>query len=135
MCAKLFMTVVVPAPEEPVTAMMGCLIDIRFFFRKKRLSHAPARSQPRLGSEQRTLVEQRRAKRPVGPAAPLGVIALDALDLIARAENQRDALMQRLGLKLHQTLATGRGAAAGLLDEQADRIGLVKQPQAPGLAA
>jgi hypothetical protein len=28
MCAKLFMTVLVPAPEEPVTAMTGCLVDI-----------------------------------------------------------------------------------------------------------
>jgi len=28
MCAKLFMTVVVPAPEEPVTAIIGCLIDM-----------------------------------------------------------------------------------------------------------
>jgi hypothetical protein len=31
MCAKLFITVVVPAPEEPVTAMTGCLIDMRGF--------------------------------------------------------------------------------------------------------
>ena len=28
MCAKLFMTVLVPAPEEPVTAMTGCLVDM-----------------------------------------------------------------------------------------------------------
>ena len=28
MCANAFITVVVPAPEEPVTAMTGCLIDM-----------------------------------------------------------------------------------------------------------
>jgi hypothetical protein len=28
MWAKLFITVVVPAPDEPVTAMMGCLRDM-----------------------------------------------------------------------------------------------------------
>jgi hypothetical protein len=27
-CVKLFMTVVVPAPLEPVTAMIGCLTDM-----------------------------------------------------------------------------------------------------------
>ncbi len=31
MCAKLFMTVVVPAPEDPVTAIMGCLMDTHSF--------------------------------------------------------------------------------------------------------
>jgi hypothetical protein len=28
MCAKLLMTVLVPAPEDPVTAMTGCLVDM-----------------------------------------------------------------------------------------------------------
>ena len=28
MCANAFITVVVPAPEEPVTAMTGCLMDM-----------------------------------------------------------------------------------------------------------
>jgi hypothetical protein len=29
MWAKLLMTVVVPAPEEPVTAITGCLVDMQ----------------------------------------------------------------------------------------------------------
>jgi hypothetical protein len=28
-CVKLFMTVVVPAPLDPVTATIGCLTDMR----------------------------------------------------------------------------------------------------------
>jgi hypothetical protein len=28
MCSKAFLTVVVPAPDEPVTAITGCLLDM-----------------------------------------------------------------------------------------------------------
>ena len=30
MCSKAFLTVLVPAPDEPVTAMMGCFLDMVF---------------------------------------------------------------------------------------------------------
>src|ERR1700678_1188546 len=115
MCAKLFMTVVVPAPDDPVTAMMGCLMDMSCF-----------RSEPRFAAEHRALVEKRRAVRMVHSAGVLGVIALDTVDFVAGTQNQRDALMQRFGDDVEQTLASGRGAAAGLFDEQGDRVGLVQ---------
>src|ERR1700736_2748349 len=114
MCAKLFITVVVPAPDDPVTAMMGCWTDI---------------SKPRLGPKHRTLVEERRDIGTVRAAGVLGVIAFQALDLVAGAQNQGNALMQRFRHEVEQAFASGRGAAAGLLDQQADRVGLVQQAQ------
>src|ERR1700757_835510 len=100
MCAKLCMTVVVPAPEEPVTAMIGCFTDMA-----APAPQAPgrsARSQRRLGPEQRALVEERRDVWPVCAAVVFGVVALDALDLVARSEYQRHSLMQGLRVHFHQ---------------------------------
>src|ERR1700735_1895734 len=113
--AKLFMTVVVPAPDDPVTAMMGCLTD---------MSRLP--SEPRFGAEHRALVEERRVVGTIRSAGVLGVIALDAIDFVARTQDQRHALMQRLGYDVEQGVASGRGAAAGLFDQQGDRVGLVQ---------
>src|ERR1700687_3233128 len=92
MCAKLFITVVVPAPDDPVTAMMGCLMDIAFFSYGFRVQ---SRSKTRLGPEHRALVEQRRTVRTVRATGMLGVIAFDAFDFVAGAQDQRNALMQR----------------------------------------
>src|ERR1700682_2270658 len=99
MCAKAFITVVVPAPEEPVTAMTGWRADMV----------TATRSGARFGPEQRAFVEQRRGIRSVGAAVELGVIALDALDFVARAEDHRDALVQCFGLHIQQPAAAGRG--------------------------
>src|SRR5256885_6969697 len=58
MCAKLCITVVVPAPEEPVTAMIGCFTDM-WGFLEPTPGRASARgSRQRLGPEQRALVER-----------------------------------------------------------------------------
>src|SRR3989440_12829098 len=83
----------------------------------------------RLGPQQRALVEERRDVRPVRAALVLGVVALDALHLVARAEDQRHALVERERIHLHEALAAGRRATPGLLHQQADGIGLVQQPQ------
>src|SRR5438309_38180 len=123
MCAKLCITVVVPAPEEPVTAMIGCFTDM-WGFLEPTPGRASARgSRQRLGPEQRALVEERRDVRPVRAALVLGVVALDALHLVARAEDQRHALMKRERIHLHEALAAGRRATPGLLHQQADGIG------------
>src|ERR1700693_320639 len=114
MCAKLFITVVVPAPDDPVTAMMGCWVDM---------------SKPRLGSEHRALVEERRAVRTVRTTGVLGVVAFDTLDFVAGSENQRNPLMQRFRHDVEQAFASGRGAAAGLLGVQAGRVGFVQKAQ------
>src|SRR6267378_7837081 len=121
MCAKLFMTVVVPAPEEPVTAIIGCWMDTQ---NSPDLTHQRTqRSKPCLRPEQRALVEERRAVRPVRAALVFGVVALDPFDLVARTQDQRHALMQRLRLHLHEALGTGRRAPPRLLHQQTDRIG------------
>src|ERR1700730_16740288 len=111
MCAKLFITVVVPAPDDPVTAMMGCLADM---------------SKPRLGSEHRAFVEQRRDVRTVDAAGVLGVIAFDTFDFVVGTEDQRDALMERVRHHVEQAVASGGGAAARLLDQHGDQSGLVQ---------
>src|SRR6202049_1227470 len=127
MCAKLFMTVVVPAPEDPVTAIIGCLMDTQ---NSPELTYRRAqRSKPCLRPEQRAFVEERRAERPVRAAFVFGVGALDPFELGARAQDQRNTLMQRLGLPLHQTLVTCGRAPPRLLHQQTDRICFVQQAQ------
>src|SRR5271156_4880833 len=98
-------TDVVPAPEEPVTAMMGCLADMI----------GPL--GPFTLDEKRALLEQRRAVDAVQPLVVLQMIALDALDLRAAAENQRDALMQLVRYAVENPAASPRGGAARLLDD------------------
>jgi hypothetical protein len=44
MCWKLRITVVVPAPDDPVMAMMGCLTDmVRASFQYKEINACSAR--------------------------------------------------------------------------------------------
>src|SRR5437879_13784585 len=114
MCAKLCITVVVPAPEEPVTAMIGCFTDM-WGFLEPTPGRASARgSRQRLGPEQRALVEGRRDVRPVRAALALRVVAIDALHLVARAEGQRHALMKGARIQPHEGLGAGRRASSGL---------------------
>src|ERR1700722_3546177 len=91
---------VVPAPEEPVTAMMGCLADMI----------GPL--GPFTLDEERALLEQRRAVDAVQPLVVLQMIALNALDLRAASENQRDALVQFVGYAIEDATAAPRGRAA-----------------------
>ena len=67
-------------------------------------------------------------------AGLVAVIALDPLDLVPGAENQRHALVQARRLEFHDPLATSARAAAGLLDDERDRIALIHQPQPPRLS-
>src|SRR5260370_42659361 len=97
MCAKLFITVVVPAPDDPVTAMMGCWVDM---------------SKPRLGSEHRALVEERRDIGAVRTTGVLGVVAFNTFDFVAGAENQRNTLMHRFRHDIEHAFPSGRCAAA-----------------------
>src|SRR2546429_766598 len=118
MCAKLFMTVVVPAPEDPVTAIMGCLMDTQCS--PELIHRRTQRSQQCLRPEQRAFVEERRGERPVRAAFVFGVVALDPFDLVARAEDQRNALMERLRPHLHEALVTGRRPTPRLLHERSE---------------
>ena len=63
------------------------------------------------------------------------MVARDLRDLVARAEHQRHALVQRLGLEVEDTLLAVGCRAAGLLDQEGDRVGLVDQAQAAVLIA
>jgi hypothetical protein len=59
----------------------------------------------------------------------VAVVLLDALDFFTRAEDERDALVQFLWRDVENALAPGAGEAARLLDDEGNRIGLVKQAQ------
>src|SRR2546430_2530456 len=120
MCAKLFMTVVVPAPEDPVTAIMGCLMDTQCS--PELIHRRTQRSRRSLRLEQRGLVKGGRGNRPVRAAFVFGVVALDPFDPFPRAEDQRNALMERLRPPLNEALVTGRRPPPRLLHEQTDRI-------------
>ncbi len=113
------MTEVVPAPEEPVTAMMGCVADMAAPPRLRGTSQDVARA------------EQRRFEFEI---VVLAVVALDALDFRARAEHEADALMQALRLDRRAGFAARAGASTRLLDEKADRIRFVQQAQTASLA-
>jgi len=110
MCAKLFITVEVPAPEDPVTAMTGCLA----LTARLRLNIEP-------------LVEQRRAIGTIRAAGVLGMIAFDALHLMVRAQDQRNTLVQGFRHDLEQALPSRSGETAGLLNEQGDGVCFVQK--------
>jgi len=90
MWAKLFITVEVPAPEEPVTAIIGCLTDMAFpqlfnLLNEQTLhpAEAPVRPQASRRNIERSL-NSGETERPVHPCREFGVIALDPLHLVAR---------------------------------------------------
>src|SRR6185312_7197070 len=111
------MTEVVPAPDEPVTAMMGCVADMAA---PPRLRGTP---QNVAGAEQRRFVFE---------TVVLAVVALDALDFRARAEHEADALLQTFRFDRQHRFAARARASARLLDEKPDRVRLVQQAQPAG---
>src|SRR5688572_8923184 len=117
-CSNVRMTEVVPAPDEPVTAMMGCVADMA----------APPRLR---GTPQNvTRAEQGRF---VFETVVLAVVALDAFDFRARAEHEADALLQAVGFDRENGFAARARAPPRLFDEKADRVGFVKQAQPTGV--
>ena len=86
MFSKVRVTDEVPAPDEPVMAMMGWRSD---------MAGSPEGLiwSVRVGSvaEQAAFAEQRVVQL---ARRRLAVVALDALDLVFRAEDQPDALVQ-----------------------------------------
>src|SRR5262249_8751610 len=63
----------------------------------------------------------------------IAVVALDSLDFRAGAEYQGDALVNVARGHLEQRFHARARPPARLLDDEADRIGLVQEAQAPGL--
>ena len=108
--SKVFCTEVVPAPDEPVTEMMGCCCD-------KLLAPCVV--------EQAALAEERRA---LAGRWRTGIVAGDPLDLVGGAEDQRRALMQLVRLQVPDSPRAVGGGTTGFLDQHGDRIGLVDQP-------
>src|SRR5690606_1860620 len=121
MCSKLRMTVVVPAPDDPVTAPIGCFADMRL-----------SSSCSSLDAEQRSLREPGGAVALLEARGELAVISSAPLGLVARTADQRDALMETLGLNGRDGAPAGRSRAARLLDEERDRIRFVEQARTPG---
>src|SRR6187200_52757 len=98
-CSNVRMTEVVPAPDEPVTAMMGCVADMA----------APPRLR---GTPQN--VARAEEGRFVFETVVLAVVALDALDFRARAEHEADALLQAFGFDRQNGLASRTRASSRL---------------------
>src|ERR1700722_10534670 len=115
-CSNVLLTDVVPAPEEPVTAMTGCLADIAHYLRVSGMGRF----------EQASSAEQGRIELKV---VVIAVIALDHLDLRPRAEHEADPLVDALRHDIEDRTVPGAGATARLLDQEADRVRLVQQPQ------
>src|SRR4029450_13434418 len=109
-CSNVRMTEVVPAPDEPVTAMMGCVADMG----------TPSRLRGTAQNVART--EQRRF---VFETVVLAVVALDALDFRARAEHETDALLQAFRFHRQDGFADRAGAPARLFAQKDDRVSLV----------
>src|SRR5262245_45492889 len=57
------------------------------------------------------------------------MIGGDALDLLARAEHEADALVQGGGRDIEDAGAPAGGGTARLLDDEGDRVRLVEQTQ------
>src|SRR5579862_6969445 len=120
-CSNVRLTDVVPAPEEPVTEMMGCLTDTIL-------------PRPNIGfsNEQSTPCEQRGCLALRNIAA---MISLDSLHFLARTEHQRYALMQEAWRAVEYSLAAIGSIAASLLDQEGDRVCFVKKAQAAAAIA
>src|SRR6516164_6675374 len=98
-CSKVRRTDVVPAPDDPVTEMMGCFTDT-IHSGKLRFSGKQTAS-----SEQRRNLALRRVAE---------VIALDPFHLLTCSENERHALVQKPRHPVEDALAAGRALAIGL---------------------
>ena len=77
--SKVNLTVLVPAPEEPMTEMMGCLMDIYFSSVTTQTWNRPR--SPNNGDWRALKLR-------------IGIIGGDARDFFGRAEDQRRALVQ-----------------------------------------
>src|SRR5208337_4839281 len=108
--SNVFLTDVVPAPEEPVIAMMGCLIDI--------LVGSVLRS---LSAEETAFPEKRSALSGVAFA----VVEADSFHLVLRAEDQGRSRVNGGRLDLEYAVKAVYRRAARLFDEERDRVRLV----------
>src|SRR5262245_46520411 len=98
-CSKMRLTEVVPAPEEPVIEMMGCLADMR-------LSPSSRPEEAAIAEQRRTLADRARS----------GMVARDAFDFLRRSEDERRALVQVLGLDFKNSNDGVGGCTACMLD-------------------
>src|SRR5690242_3012947 len=115
-CSKVRRTDVVPAPDDPVTEIMGCLTD----------TTRHPRSKLSFSDEQPALPKQRRC---FGRRRAAEVIALDPFHLPACSENEGHALVQKARHQIEDTLAAGRALAISLFHQERDRVRLINQPQ------
>ena len=67
----------------------------------------------------------------IGDRNGVGRIAVDALDLVARAEDRRHMLMQLGRRDVADALVAGRRQAAGLFDDHRHRADLMQEVQPP----
>src|SRR4051812_25110899 len=112
MFSKVRVTDVVPAPEEPVIAMMGWRSDM-----------VSGPEEPAVGEE----------RLPGAGREGIGVVPLDVRDLRGRAEGHADLLVELRRDHREQRLVPRAGASAGLLHEERERVRLVDEPRSPAL--
>src|SRR5687768_12892644 len=110
--SKVCLTVVVPAPEEPVTEMIGCFL---------LKGSAPEQAAP--------------AEERGGLGFGEVVVGGDALHLLGRAEDEGGALVQARRALVEQPVAAVGGAAAGLLDQEGHRRAFVDAAEPAVLVA
>src|SRR3569832_1358209 len=111
---KVRVTEVVPAPEEPVIAIMGWRSDM---IGSLKLLNSNRRTK------QAALIEQR-----IGHIDRLRriVILFDPFHFIARAEDQADALVQGFKLDFHDRMTSSAGPPTGLLHDESNRVGFIQ---------
>src|SRR5262249_5208721 len=121
---------VVPAPEEPVTAMTGCLADIGTFLRANAQVGSPNRLSGMAAGEEPSSFKQGGVELEL---VVVTVVTLDSLHFRAGPEHEAHPLMSALGDDIQDRSMPGAGPASGLLDNEADRVSLVEQAQTSGL--
>src|SRR5579863_5527010 len=117
MCSKVRLTEVVPAPEEPVTEMIGYLTDMGCL-----CSLAYQTASPEKG-------------RTLGGKLRVRMIAFDEVDDIERAKHERRPRMKIRGRDRQDRAHAVRRRAARIFADQRDRIGFIEEPQPSGAVA
>ena len=125
-CSKVCLTVVVPAAEEPVTAMIGWRADMAGydFGRVKRCGGADKTQRPRRETRSAFAPPWRLRAAAVGGVSSWCVITGDALDFVLFEPRMTDALNALPGCRSRIRWRPVVAAPPACLDDEAHRVGL-----------
>src|SRR5260370_28451475 len=123
-CSKTCRTDVVPAPDEPVTEMIGWWIDM--------VRLPPPVALVCRGCSDAQQAAPGKERRTVGHGIRFQMMLGDPLDLVPGTEDERRALVQMRWLEVEDAaVAIGRGSTR-LFDQKRHRVGLVDKTQPAG---